>query len=68
MKVISATTIYIDNRSAISIAKNTGYSPRAKHIDLRYDFVCDHIDKGYIALEYVPSALQLADVFSTAPD
>lgn len=59
-------TIFVDNKSAISIATNNGYTPRAKHIDLRFRFVRDHVAQGSVRLEHVPSALQLADFLTKA--
>jgi hypothetical protein len=61
-----ATTIHTDNQSAIAIAKNVGYSARAKHVDIRYHFVRGHVLNGWIDLQYVKSASQLAD-FLTKP-
>ncbi|KAJ0392071.1 hypothetical protein ATCC90586_011078 [Pythium insidiosum] len=60
------TKINTDNKSAIAIAKNVGYSARAKHVDIRYHFVRAHIAAGAVDLQYVPSASQLAD-FLTKP-
>ncbi|GMF63004.1 unnamed protein product [Phytophthora fragariaefolia] len=56
-----ATDVFIDNKAAISIASNSGYTPRAKHIDLRVHFVRDHVENGTIKVEHVCSARQLAD-------
>ena len=61
-----ATKIMMDNKSAISMATNLGYTPRAKHIDLRAHFVRDHVESGNISLEYVPSEDQLADFLTKA--
>lgn len=61
-----ASKILMDNKSAISIATNQGYTPRAKHIDLRAHFVRDHVEQGNIKLEYVPSGDQLADFLTKA--
>ncbi|TMW55190.1 hypothetical protein Poli38472_013952 [Pythium oligandrum] len=63
---VRPTTICTDNKSAIAIAKNVGYSARAKHVDIRYHFVRAHLADGDIDLQYVPSASQLAD-FLTKP-
>ncbi|GMF66379.1 unnamed protein product [Phytophthora lilii] len=49
-KVQKPTTVYLDNKSAISIASNHGYTPRAKHIDLRAHFVRDHVEAKTILL------------------
>lgn len=54
-------TLLMDNKSAIAMAMNQGYTPRAKHIDLRAHFVRDHITAGRIKLEYIPTEYQLAD-------
>ncbi|KAE8887498.1 hypothetical protein PF003_g28407 [Phytophthora fragariae] len=61
LKAVGATPVYVDNKSAISIATNHGYTPRAKHIDLRAHFVRDHVAKETINVIHVPSAKQLAD-------
>ena len=57
----TVTTVHMDNKSAITIATNQGYTPRAKHIDIRVHFVRYHIEQGEIQLKHVPSAMQLAD-------
>nr|CCA16048.1 putative polyprotein [Albugo laibachii Nc14] len=48
-------------KAAISIVSNTGYTPRAKHIDLRVNFIRDHVAKGTIDVKHAQSALQLAE-------
>ncbi|KAE9006178.1 hypothetical protein PF005_g12886 [Phytophthora fragariae] len=61
MQVARPMLIKVDNQAAISIAHNCGYSPRAKHIDLRLHFIRDHVEAGHIAVEYIASVAQLAD-------
>lgn len=53
--VSTATTVKLDNQSAIAIATNIGYQSRAKHIDIRHHFVRDHVESGTVKLEYVPT-------------
>ncbi|GMF22946.1 unnamed protein product [Phytophthora lilii] len=60
-KLEKPTTVYLDNKSAIRIASNHGYTPRAKHIDLRAHFVRDHVEAKTIFLQHVASDDQLAD-------
>ena len=62
----NATTILVDNKSAISIATNAGYTARAKHIDLRVHFVRDLVEEGAIQLQYVPTTEQQADFLTKA--
>lgn len=52
----AATPVSIDNPSAISMAANCGYTPRTKHIDLRFHFLRDHVELKNIELHYVQSA------------
>ncbi|GKB77340.1 hypothetical protein Tco_0944235 [Tanacetum coccineum] len=56
--------IFYDNNSAIAISFNPVLHSRTKHIDIRYHFIRDHILKGDIELHFVPTELQLADIFT----
>lgn len=37
--------LYIDNRSAVELAKNPTFHGISKHIDLRYHFIRDCVEK-----------------------
>nr|GEU59406.1 retrovirus-related Pol polyprotein from transposon TNT 1-94 [Tanacetum cinerariifolium] len=56
--------IFCDNTSAIAISNNPVLHSKIKHIDIRYHFIRDHILKGDIKLFFVPTDLQLADIFT----
>ncbi|GKB01473.1 hypothetical protein Tco_0829517 [Tanacetum coccineum] len=56
--------ILCDNTSAIAISNNPVLHSRTKHINMRYHFIRDHILKGDIELHFVPTELQLADIFT----
>ncbi|POM81344.1 Hypothetical protein PHPALM_704 [Phytophthora palmivora] len=60
-KSVGATPVFVGNKSANSMATNHGYTPRAKHIDLRTHFVHDHVSQKTIEVIHVPSAQPLAD-------
>ncbi|CAH9094710.1 unnamed protein product [Cuscuta europaea] len=60
--------IYSDSQSAIAITSNPVHHSRTKHIDLRYHFIKDHVEKGDIDMYFVSSELQLADLFTKALD
>ncbi|GJS04044.1 retrovirus-related pol polyprotein from transposon TNT 1-94 [Tanacetum coccineum] len=55
--------IFYDNTSAIAISNHPVLHSRTKHIDIRYHFNKDHILKGGIELHFVPTDLQLTDIF-----
>ena len=58
----SSVPLYIDNTSALHVAGNRTYSPRAKHIALRYFFGQELVEEGKPSIRYVKSEGQLADL------
>ena len=56
--------IFVDNLSAISIAKNNVLYSRTKHIDIRFHFLRDNHETGHIDLNRVPSERQTADILT----
>jgi len=56
--------IRCDNMSAINITKNPVQHSRTKHIEVRHHFIRDHVEKGDVCLEFVPTKSQLADIFT----
>ena len=57
-----------DNESAIKIAYNPVQHSRTKHIEIRNHFIRDHVARGDIELQYVPTKDQLADIFTKPLD
>ncbi|THH04538.1 hypothetical protein EW146_g10151 [Bondarzewia mesenterica] len=55
--------VYGNNLSAISLAKNDTFHTRTKHIDVRYHFICDIVNKNLIELCYCPTGDMAADGF-----
>nr|GEX85914.1 retrovirus-related Pol polyprotein from transposon TNT 1-94 [Tanacetum cinerariifolium] len=55
--------IYCDSKSAIAISCNLVQYTRTKHIDVRYHFIKDHVEKGTIELYFIGTEYQLADLF-----
>nr|GFB32694.1 retrovirus-related Pol polyprotein from transposon TNT 1-94 [Tanacetum cinerariifolium] len=56
--------IYCDSKSAIAISYNPVQHTRIKHIDVRYHFIKDHVEKGTIELYFAGTEYQLADLFT----
>ena len=63
---IEENVVFQDNQSAILMERNgrSSCSKRTKHIDARYFFVTDCIDKREISVEYCPTGDMLADFFT----
>jgi len=58
--------VFEDNRGAQLMAQNDVTTSRAKHIDIRYHFIRDHVRNGYIAIKSCPTREMVAD-FLTKP-
>lgn len=59
--------IFEDNQGAIGMAKNCE-SKRSKHIDIKHHFIRDHIANGRVAVKYISTENQLADLFTKPVD
>ena len=53
-----------DNQSEICMEKNgnISFTGKSRHINIRYFFVKDRIEKGEMAVEHCPTHLMLADL------
>ncbi|GJZ57812.1 hypothetical protein Tco_0613306 [Tanacetum coccineum] len=58
--------IYCDSKSTIAISCNPVQHSRTKHIDVRYHFIKENIEKGTIELYFVKTDYQLAELFTKA--
>lgn len=56
-------TVNIDNQSAIVMIQDEGAHKRTKHIDIRFHFIKEMINKE-ICLNYIETNNQLADIFT----
>lgn len=61
---LNTTTLYVDNQSAIKLARNPEFHKRSKHIDVRYHYLRERVSEGDIHVMYVPTETQRADVFT----
>ena len=57
-------TMKADNQGAIVLAKNNKFHSRTKHIDLHYHFICETVENDKVKMEYIPSANDVADIFT----
>jgi hypothetical protein len=60
--------LQFDSTSAISVAKNPVLHSKTKHIEVRYHFLRDNVEKWNIAFIHVPTHDQLADIFTKPLD
>nr|GEV72800.1 copia protein [Tanacetum cinerariifolium] len=58
--------MYCDSKAAIAISCNPVQHSCTKHIDVRYHFIKEKIEKGIVELFFVGTEYQLADLFTKA--
>ncbi|XP_074327098.1 secreted RxLR effector protein 161-like [Apium graveolens] len=63
---VDPVVIYIDKKSAIDLAKNPVFHGCSKHIDIRYHFIRECIERGEIIVKHVSSENQKADILTKA--
>ena len=59
-----ATVIYEDNQATICMAQNPQFHGRAKHIGIKYHFVCEQVNSGTVELRYCRSGMMIADMLT----
>ena len=47
------TLIYCDNQSCIQLFENPVFHDRSKHIEIRYHFIRDYVQRGTVTLQYI---------------
>ena len=63
-KLLRPVSIREDNQSTIALTVNHKNSARTKHIDVRNHYCRQEYDNGHVALAYVPTQRQAADIFT----
>nr|GEZ62299.1 retrovirus-related Pol polyprotein from transposon TNT 1-94 [Tanacetum cinerariifolium] len=58
--------MYCNSKAAIAISCNPVQHSRTKHIDVRYHFIKEKVEKGIVELFFVGTEYQLADLFTKA--
>ncbi|GJT41272.1 ribonuclease H-like domain, reverse transcriptase, RNA-dependent DNA polymerase [Tanacetum coccineum] len=59
-------TIQVDNKSAIALMKNPVFHERSKHIDTKYHFIRECVEKEDIQVEFINGEYQKANILTKA--
>ena len=63
---LSPTVIQCDNQSCIKFSENPVFHGRSKHIEIKYHFIRDYVQRGAIRLQYIPTDEKVADILIKA--
>jgi uncharacterized beta-barrel protein YwiB (DUF1934 family) len=58
------TLILSDNQSCIKMTENHVFHIRSNHIEIRYHYICDMVQRGALKLQYISTDEQVADVLT----
>jgi hypothetical protein len=61
---MEATVILCDNQSCIKMKENAMFHDKSKHIEIRYHYIRDMVQRGAIKLQYVSTDEKVADVLT----
>jgi hypothetical protein len=62
--VRTPSTVLCDNQAVLAITRDDKHHQRTKHIDIKHHFVRDHVKKNHIAITWIPTKEQTADLFT----
>jgi hypothetical protein len=63
IKVKLPIIVRVDNICAIFMTENVSTSSRTKHVDVKYHFVREYVEDGFIKIIFVRSEQNVADGF-----
>jgi len=63
---VKSTPLFIDNSSAIKLAKNPKFHDRTKHINTKYHLIRHHVEAKTIHLRHCSKNEQIVDIFIKA--
>ena len=53
-----------DNQGAIALVKDNKFHACTKHIDVCYHFICEVVEDGKVAVQYIPTGDNVSDIFT----
>lgn len=62
--VLDTTVILYDNQSGIRLSENLVFHDRSKHIDIRYHFIRDMVQREAISLHHIGTDDQVIDILT----
>ena len=61
---LDATCIYCNNQSCVKLSENPLFHDKSNHIEIKYHYIRDMVQRGAVRLQYVATDEQIADVLT----
>jgi hypothetical protein len=61
---LEATCIWCDNQSCVKLTENQVFHDKSKHIEIRYHYIRDMVQRGVVKLQYVATNEKITDVLT----
>ena len=61
---LDTTVILCDNQSGIRLSENPVFHDLSQHIDIRYHYIRDMVQKGAIRLQHINTDERVADILT----
>ena len=61
---LEPTLIYCDNQSYVKLSENPVFHNKSKHIEIKYHFIRDMVQKGAVELWYISTDEQTSDILT----
>jgi hypothetical protein len=58
------TIIQCDNQSCVKLSENPMFHDRSKHIEIKYHYIKDMMQRKAIHVQYLPTHEKIADIFT----
>ena len=61
---MDVTCIHCDNQSCVKLLENPVFHEKSKHIEIKYHYIRDMVQRGAVKLQYVAMEEHIADVLT----
>ena len=58
------TIIHCYNQSCIRLSENPVFRDKSKHIEIKYHFIGNYVQRGVVELQYISTDEQVADILT----
>ena len=59
------TCMFCDNQSCIKLLENLVFHDKSKHIEIKYHYIWDMVERGAVKLQHVATNEKIVDVLTT---